>query len=147
MKLIYHGTDITDMVNIVSAYACDNSGEKTDSVAVTLSDARRFLKWKPERNDVFRVERNGWDSGGMYLTAAVSEGDRLQLYGCAMKSAALAKKSACYERITLKELTDLCAAESGMESALYGVDGSLIYEHVVRRNESAAAFAQRLLMR
>ena len=39
---------------------------------------------------------------------------------------------------------DRCAAECGMEARLYGIDGNLEYPYVLRQDEGAAAFLNRI---
>ncbi len=147
MRLIYQGTDITDSVDIVSAVHRDVSDGRCDCLELTLDHATAWYGWEPQTDDTIQLTENGYSTGTLYLNTIVPEGDSFRILATAGKSSTRRKAWASYADKTLEDIFKQCAAESGMESRLYGVEGKLAYPYLIRKNEGCAAFLLRLAHR
>lgn len=147
MQLIYENVDITARVDIVSALTRDTAGKRCDGMELTLEEAATWMSWGPQEGDRLRAVLDGYDTGEMYINTILPEEGRYRVFASSMPKLAGGRRSAGYEKLTLGELAALMAAECGMGSGLYGVDGKAEYKYLLRENESAPAFLSRILER
>lgn len=146
MKLFYQGRDITNDCDIVACRHADTVG-RSDFLELEMLHAPVWSTWKPEPDDAVQVTEDGYDTGKMYLTQVRPEGDRYRLWASSTPLAARAKKYKSFEAKTIAQMLEDCAQECGMQAELYGVSGSAKCAFEIRDNETAPAFAQRILRR
>lgn len=144
MELYYEGTNITDSVNITAATAKDVSGGRSDSLDITMSNARAWYHWGPRADDKIQIVDNGYSTGTMYVNTIIPEGDSFRILATAAKSEAARKASRSYERKNLEEIMALCAAECGMDYRIFGADRKNFYPFLLRSQEGCGAFLDRL---
>ena len=143
-NLIYQGTDITQNVDIIECVMTDVSGGACDCLSLKVDHAEKWFRWGPEENDVIRVLRNGYDSGEMYLSTIAPENGAYRIYATSAKSIPFTQKSQSFQKKSLSSIMLLCAGECGMGAKQYGLEGELQYEYLLRKNETAPAFLNRL---
>lgn len=147
MRLYYEGTDITGSVDIVKCEYRDAGGGRSDGMEIILENAGDWMRWGPQRGDLIRVELDGCSTGDMYLAAVLPDSGRYRILASAIPHAARQKKTKSFENMSLSGIMAVCAAECGMNHALFGTDGAWIYPYTIRHNESAPAFLSRILLR
>lgn len=145
MRLYYEETDITPFVDITKCNHRDVSGGRCDSLDIELDHAATWHRWSPKMDDRLHVERDGFDTGEMYLTGILPENGRYRMVATSLKSSARNKAWQSYHDVTLEDVVRACAAECGMDYRLYGLDGRLHYTYLERQNEGCAAFLDRLM--
>ena len=118
---------------------------RADTLEVTMSNVNSFKKWRPEMNDVLRVEHKKIDTGKMYVSAAMPTADSYKLLATALPAdAGAVRYYRSFENITLAELADYCAKSAGLSGyRLYGADGNTKYSYIIQDNETAAGFLER----
>lgn len=144
MELYYQGRNITEHVNITGCVHRDVSGGRCDCLELTLDHASVWYRWGPQEDDEIILSEGEYSTGTLYLNAVIPLGDQYRVLATSVKRAAARRAWGSYHETTLQKLFDACAGECQMESRLYGIDGNLPYPYVLRRNEGAAAFLQRL---
>ena len=144
MELTWNGKDITNAVNITGCVHRDVSLGRCDSLELTLDHASRWYSWNPEEDDEIIITSGGYSTGRMYLNTIIPDGDQYRILATSLKRAASRRAWASYTNTTLQGIVDKCAAECGMEGKLYGIDGGLKYPYILRQNEGAAAFLNRI---
>ena len=145
MRLLYQGTDITGQVNVTACRCRETSGGQCDSLFVEMLDAQAWYRWKPDMDDRIEVTEGSYTTGRLYLNACRGEDGRFTLAAASMPAKAYRRASGSYAGMTLEAIMALCAAECGMEAALYGLDGRMTYGYLSRTNQSAPAFLNGLL--
>lgn len=145
MQLIYNGTDITEDVDVVKAIHRDVSGGRCDCLELVLENAAAWYRWQPQTDDTLRLTKESYDTGDLYLNTILPEAGRYRLLATSTPSAARRKANKTYENMKLSDIVASCAAECGMDSALYGVDGNITFPFLLRFKESAPAFLSRIL--
>jgi len=145
MRLYYEGTDITEDVDIVSAIHRDVSDGRCDCLELTLDHAAAWYRWGPKQDDTIQLTDGAYSTGTLYLNTVVPEGDSYRILATASKGKASRKAWESYANKTLEEVMNVCAAQSGMESRLYGVERGLVYPYLLRQNEGCAAFLSRVM--
>lgn len=145
MQLIYEGVDITDKVEMSGAVTTDNGGGTSDMIELSLYNAADWLRWGPATDDHIEIIDTGYRTGAMYIDTLLPDGDIYKLRAYSMPLRAREKRWSSYERVTLYELVSIVAAEMGMDVAFYGVNQDEQYPFLLRRNEAAPAFLQRIL--
>lgn len=147
MQLIYEGVDITHTVDITKCIHQDVSGGRCDCLEIEMENASAWYGWEPKQDDRIEAARDGYSTGRLYLNTITPANGKYRIFATSTPSAARHKAYAAYEQMRLDEIMASCAAECGMENALFGVDGSLSYSYMIRENESAPAFLNRILRR
>lgn len=145
MNLIYQGKDITQYVNIRSCVGRDYSGERCDSLQIQFENASSWYRWGPEEDDQIRITHNGYDTGILYLNTILPEDGKYRILASALPCSARRKQNRSFSGKTIEEIMRACAAGSGMDFKIFGIDGSAIIPYIHQENESAAAFLHRLL--
>lgn len=145
LTLIYEGVDITDQVDIIECVHRDMSDCESDCLNLKLDHADKWFRWGPKKNDRLRVMRSSYDTGTLYLSAIAPEDGAYRIFATGAKSAAFPARWQSFEDKTLAAVMALCAGENGMGAKLYGVSGDLHYDYLLRQNEGAGAFLNRLL--
>lgn len=130
--------------NITSCISLDASQGRADALDMTLSDAAQWYAWKPQMGDAIEVREGAYTTGRLYLSALVPEGDSFRVIATSLPREAFRRKWAAYSQVTLNTILQGCAAECGMDSETYGVEGGALYSYLIRRNEGCAAFLNRL---
>lgn len=147
MTLIYEGADITNEVDIIECVCRDVSGGEADCLTLKVDHADQWFRWGPKKNDRIRVTRSGYDSKTLYLNTVVPEDGAYRIFATASKSVPFAKKWAAYETKSLSMIMNICAGECGMGARLWGINGGIQYEYLLRDNMSAPVFMQQLANR
>lgn len=144
MELTWNGRNITNAVNILGCIHRESSCGRSDSLELTLDHASRWYQWNPEEDDEIQISQGNYTTGKLYLNTIVPDGDRYRVLATGLKRAAARQAWASYAYTTLTEIMDRCASECDMQGKLYGIDGNLQYPYLLRRNEGAAAFMNRI---
>lgn len=144
MELIYEGINITKDVQIVSAKGRDVSGGRSDSLDIVLENAKVWYRWKPQADDRIELVCDGYSTGGLFINAVAPEGDRFRILATSAKTTAQRKANGAFENKTLDDIMRLCAAMSGMEYKIFGIDGKFFYPYLQRNWEGSAAFLSRI---
>ena len=144
MVLTYEGHDITQYVSIARCICRDVSCGRADSMELEFHHAAAWYQWKPKVDDTISASLDGFSTGKMYLNAIQPEGDRIRMIATSLPSAARRRTWAAYRDMTMETIMRRCAAEFGLEAALYGVDGTMRYSFMLREYEGGAAFLDRL---
>lgn len=145
MELYYEGTDISDDVDISKCVHRDGSGGKCDLLEIEMENADAWYRWGPKRDDKIIAAMNGYQTGTLYLNAVLPENGKYRIWATSVPGSARRKSWKCYEGMKLGDILNTCAAECGMEGALYGLDTGIEYPFLLRRDESAPAFIARLM--
>ena len=145
MQLFYNGTDITSRAGLTACICREGFGSSGDMLEIETVNIRDWYRWAPQRDDEMEAVQGTYRTGKMYLNTMQKDGERMRLLATSMKSGAARRASAVYEQTSLADLLALNAAECGMKSAVYGMDGGVVYPHIRRLAQSAPAFMARLL--
>lgn len=146
MNIYYKGTDITDDCDVVACRHTDTVGQ-CDFLEMEMEHAPVWNQWNPEADDEIRIEKDGYSTGKLYLAGVLPEEGRYRLWAASMPLAARARKYESFEKKTLSQIMNACAAGCGMKGKLYGLSGAAKYEYLIRENETAPAFISRILDR
>lgn len=142
LTLYYEGVDITENVDFISCISHDVSSGECDCLDLKVDHADKWFQWGPQRNDRIRVTRSGYDTKTMYLNTIVPENGAYRIYATASKCLPFTPKWRAYEDSTLEKICTMCASECEMGHRLYGVQGGIKYEYLLRENLSAPAFLE-----
>lgn len=145
MEIIYQGTDITDLVHVRKCVVRDTAGLRCDSIKMTFDNAAGWMRWGPKEDDTIRIRHGGYDSGTMFVSHVLPEDGSYRILATALPCRARGKGFSSYYRKTLEEIMRSCAALSGMDYRLYGVDGAVGIPYIERDGEGHAAFLAKLL--
>lgn len=145
MQLIYEGTDITPYVDIVKCRYSDVAGGRCDSIDIELENAATWDRWRPEIDDRIEAAHESLESGIMYLNTILPENGRYRIVATALPNIARRQVWRSCHDLSLDTVIGACAAECGMDYALYGIEGEYIYPYAERKNEGCAAFLDRLI--
>lgn len=145
MKVFYQGRDITKDVDVRKCLYTDVSGGRRDLMDIEFEYSEKWFGWHPEADDRIRVTLDGLDTGELYVNTVLPEQGEYRIIATGAKSAARRKAWASFEEKTLGAIMSLCAGECGMDYGLYGISGGIEYQYLLRHNEEAAAFLDRLL--
>lgn len=145
MEIYYQGKDITDMVQVRKCIARDTSGGRCDSLEIEFDNAAGWYNWGPEEDDQIVVVCNGYDTGIMYLNTVLPEDGHFRILATALPCAARKKQYRSFTGKTIEEIMRACGMTSGMDFAIFGIDGQAVIPYIQQENEGAAAFLHRLL--
>lgn len=145
MQLFYEGTDITGDVDIVKCVHRDVSGSRCDTMEIELENAAAWYRWNPQKDDRIIASANGYDTGILYLNSVLPEEGKYRILATSIPSAARRIANRSYENARLSDILAACAAECGMESAVFGDLNGIAYAYILRKEESAPAFLNRIL--
>lgn len=145
MNLYYQGTDITRYVRMRSCVVRDSAGERCDSLKIEFDDAKSWIGWGPREDDEIRITHGGYDSGTLYLNTVLPENGVYTLLATALPCGARRKEYRSFTGKSLEEILRACGMASGMNYALFGVDGRITIPYIQQENEGCAAFLRRLL--
>lgn len=123
----------------------DTEGARCDSLCIEMENASTWYSWTPEKDDRILVIQDGYDSGTMYLNTIEGEDGHFSLFATSLPCSAREKRNRSYAGKTLNEIIQSAAMESGMDYALFGIDGQTVIPYIQQYNESCAAFLARLL--
>lgn len=144
VTLIYEERDITADVEIIECICRDVSGCESDGLNLKVDHAEKWLAWGPQKNDRIRVLRSGYDSMTMYLNTIVMEDGAYRIIATGAKCVPFRARWQTFENKTLAAIMAQSAAELGMGARQFGIDGSISYEYLLRKNEVPPAFLERL---
>lgn len=147
MQLLYEGTDITHEVDVVKCVHRDVSGGRCDSVEIELENAAAWYRWQPQRDDMLEVQMDGYSTGALFLNSILPAAGKYRIIATSLPSTARRKAYASYEGMRISDIVDSCAAECGMDSALFGIEKDIVYPYLTRDKEGAPAFLSRILQR
>lgn len=146
MILYYEGVDITDDVDVKKCIYTDVSGGRRDMLEIEFEYSEKWFGWQPQRDDTIRVKLDGLDTGFLYVNTVLPEQGRYRIIATGAKSMARRAATASFEEKTLGTIMGTCAGECGMEYGLYGINAGIIYPYILRENETATAFLDRMLI-
>ena len=144
MTLWYEGRDITDEVDIVECVCRDVSGGQRDALNLKVDHAGEWFRWAPRKNDRLRVTRSGYDTGEMFLTAIIPEDGAYRIIATGAAALPCPARWQAFEKASLMSVMSQVAGECGMTARLFGLGGGITYEYLMRMNERAPAFLERL---
>lgn len=144
MNIFWEGTDITGYVTVRKAIARDTCGGRCDGLDIEFENAEKWYRWGPQEDDEIRVTQDGWDSGAMYLNTFAPGDGKYRVIATALPCKARQKAWDSFEDKTIEEIMRKCAAMTGMEHRIYGIDKTIRIPYIMRENEGCAAFLNRL---
>lgn len=147
VTLYYEGSDITDDVDIIECVLKDVSGGESDCLNLKVDHAEKWFRWGPAKNDRLRVTRGGYDSKTLYLNTVVPEDGAYRIFATAARCAPAVPRWQTFEDMTLSAVMGICAGEMGMGSKVSGLNGGVTYEYLLRSNERAPAFLEKIVNR
>ena len=146
MILYYEGADIADDVDVKKCIYTDVSGGRRDMLEIEFEYSEKWFGWQPQRDDTIRAVLDGLDTGILYVNTVLPEQGRYRIIATGAKSGARRAATASFENRTLGAIMAICAGECGMEQGLYGISAGNIYPYMLRENEAATAFIDRLMI-
>lgn len=145
MTIYYQGTDITRFTQVRKCVARENCGGRCDSLEIEFENAAIWYNWGPEENDQIIVTHNGYSTGILYLNSILPEEGRYRILASALPCTARRKQYMSFTGKTIEEIMRICARATGMDFAIYGIDGNVVIPYIQQENEGAAAFLTRLM--
>lgn len=145
MEVYYQGTDITDMVRVNSCIVRDTAGGRCDSLEIEFGNAAGWYSWGPEEDNKIIVAHSGYDSGIMYVNKILPEDGKFRILATSLPCRARSKANASFINRTIEEIMRACAAVSGMDYQIIGIDPQIVIPYIERNDEGCAAFLDRLL--
>lgn len=140
MNVYYEGTDMRPYAIVRECAVRDSASGRADSLEILFEDAEKWMAWHPNEDDRISVSLNGYESGTMYVNTVSPENGKYRVYATALKCAARRKEYKSYKDRSAVEILRLCALQTGMESAAYGLDGLPKIPYIEQNGESAAKF-------
>ena len=145
MEIYYQGKDITGMVQVNTCIIRDTAAGRCDSLELEFGNAAGWYSWGPEEDDQVLVAHGGYDSGPMYVNKILPEDGKYRILAGSLPCRAREKKYRSFIGWTIEEIMRSCAASSGMDYKLFGVDGGTVIPYIERDNEGCASFLYKLL--
>lgn len=146
-KIIYAGTDISDMVNIKSCVIRDHAGGRADSVDLSMADGKGlWRKWAPKRGDTLQVITDHFDTGKMYLDNPGLIPGSFSLEAISVPLSMKKQKNRIWRDVRLSEVIRDIATGCGMPVSSFGVQ-ERSYKCVTQINETDISFLNRVLSR
>lgn len=145
MEIYYQGTNITGMVQVNSCIVRDTAAGRCDSLDIEFGNAAGWYSWGPEEDDQIMVVHDGYDSGMMYVNRIMPENGKYRIIAASLPCKAREKIYQSFIGRTIEDIVKSCAASSGMEYRIYGIDPQIVIPYIERENEGCAAFLSRLL--
>lgn len=144
MTVYYEGVDISASVLTRSCLVRDTACGRCDSIEIVFEDAGKWFKWAPKEDDRIAVEHGGYFSGTMYVNTILPEDGRFRILATSLPCSARRKEYKSFSGKTVADILRISAVSTGMETALYGVEGGYMIPYFEQENESAAAMLDRL---
>ena len=144
MNIIWQGKDITDYVMVRKAVARDTCGGRCDGLDIEFENAESWYRWGPAEDDEIRVKQDGWDSGILYLNTGAPGNGKYRVLATALPCKAREKRWDSFENKTIEEILRRCAARTGMDFRIYGIDSECRVPYIQQEDECCAAFLHRL---
>lgn len=145
MEIYYQGKEITGLVQVRGCIVRDTCGGRCDSLDIEFENAAGWYGWGPEEDDQIVVVRGGYDTGVMYLNTVLPKEGRYRILATSLPCAARRKEYRSFSGKTIEEIMRTCGMVTGMDFALFGIDGKTMIPYIQQENEGAAAFLNRLL--
>lgn len=145
MEIYYQGTDITDMVQVNSCIVRDTASGRCDSLEIEFGNAAGWYSWGPEEDDVIVVSHNGYDSGMMYVNKILPANGNYSILAASLPCSARKKEYRSFYEQSIEDIMRICAARSGMEYKIFGLDAGIIIPYIEQENEGCASFLNKLL--
>lgn len=146
MDIFYENTNITSQVQVKEVSVIDTCGGHCDSIEIVFENADGWFRWGPKEDDRLIVALDGYDSGIMYVNTVVPEDGCFRILATSLPCKARTKSYRSFEGKTIDEIMGICAAASGMEYQIFGIDKNIIIPYVEQANETCAAFLHKLLI-
>lgn len=146
MNILYENTDITNQVQVKEISVIDTCGGHCDSLEIAFENAAGWFRWGPKEDDRIIVAHDGYDSGIMYVNTVIPEDGRFRILATSLPCKARYKEYRSFNNKTIEEIMGICAAASGMEYQIFGINKSIVIPYIEQKNESCAAFLHKLLM-
>lgn len=145
VEVYYQGKGITDYVQVRSCVARDTSGGRCDSLEIEFENSAAWYGWQPEEDDQIVIAQGAYDTGIMYLNTVLPEEGRYRILATALPCLARKRQYRSFTGKTIEEIMRACGMETGMDFAIYGIDGLAAIPYIQQENESAPAFLNRFL--
>ena len=146
MEIYYQGTNIEGIVQVNKFIVRDTAAGRCDSLELEFGNAAGWYSWGPEEDDKIIVAHDGYDSGVMYVNRIMPEDGKYRIFAASLPCSAREKKYQSFIWKTIEDIMRSCAASSGMDFRIYGIDPKTVIPYIERDNEGCAAFLDRLLM-
>ena len=144
MNIIWQDKDITEYVMVRKAVARDTCGGRCEGLDIEFENAESWYRWGPAEDDEIRVKQDGWDSGTLYLNTIAPGNGKYRVLATALPCKAREKRWDSFENKTIEEILRRCAARTGMDFRIYGIDSECRIPYIQQENECCAAFLNRL---
>lgn len=144
MNVFWQGTDITGYVTVSDITARDTCGGRSDSLDIEFENAESWYRWGPKEDDEISVEQDGWESGTMYLNTIAPGDGKYRVLATSLPCKARQKQWDSFENKTIEEIMRKCAAQSGMDFQIFGIEKSTRIPYIMRENESCASFLNKI---
>jgi hypothetical protein len=145
VEIYYQGYDITDMVTVNTCIGRDTCGDRCDSLEIEFTNAAGWYSWGPKEDDQIVVAHNGYDTGIQYVHTILPSEGTYRILAASLPGTARKKEYRSFTGKTIEEIISMCAARTGMDYQIFGMDGRIIIPYIEQNNESAPAFLQRFL--
>lgn len=145
VDIFYEGKNITEMVQTRECTVRDCSGPRCDSLELEFENAAGWYSWGPEEDDRILASHNGYNTGIMYVNTILPEDGKYRILASALPCRARLRENRSFATKSIEEIMRTCAMASGMDFALYGIDGQAVLPYVEQNDEWCAAFLYRLL--
>lgn len=147
MRIYYEGVDITehDRVQVRSCTTRDTCGGRCDSLEIEFENSAAWYGWKPQEDDKIIVTNGSYNTGIMYLNTILPEEGRYRILATSLPCNARKKQYRSFIGKTIEEIMHACGVVTGMDFAVYGIDGKTVIPYIQQEYESSPAFLNRLL--
>lgn len=126
LEFIYLGKDITQYVEIKKADIIDNAGGELDSIEVKVNNPNnQWSLWKPQKNDVIELKKDGFTSGKMYIDEIEQVSGVVTLSALPIKQEAKNENTKAWENIRFLELLQEFATKHNLQLKTYGIENHL----------------------
>ena len=146
ITLLYEGTDISKDVDILECVHKDVSCGACDLLNLKVDHADKWMSWDPQKNDIIRVMRSGYDSMNLYLNTVIPEDGAYRILATGAKAMPFPARWQSFKDKTYGAIMTMCASECGMIAKNHGA-GNPKYAYVLRENISAPVFMEMLANR
>lgn len=145
MRIFYNDIDISQYVLVRRCVNRDCAGGRCDSLELEMERADIWDRWRPEIDDRIHVQHGTYDTGQLYVSAVSMDESKYRIYAASLPSRAFRKQFYTYKDMQISDIMSNCAARSGLDWAVYGVDDAAI-PYATQNLEGFPAFLQRILV-
>ena len=143
MKIAYKGKDISGSVTVRNCAIRDVSCQRADSADIVFEHPEAWDAWGPQMGDEMEISMGGFSTGRLFVTAMQPEGSGFRIIATALPQKAKGMGWMSFVGKSFTQIVRECAARSGMDWTVNGVE-DYAYEYLESRMEGCAAFLERL---